>query len=217
MSSKIRFISRKKLIYICIILIFVCFVGYVFSMKNPFFNAFIINAKYYKEDSYQEKIVIDGIVYCDINENVITISELEEKGVKISGFDGDFSRDVKINDDIEVTVFDDGEVYVDGIKNVQNHNIYIYGITEESDYYDLLKLYGLFLYDDAEHDVARYGIKRDAYNSDISRKILRHEDFTWDNSLEMWNYYDLFGDCIVDVMFENDQISEIELMKLTDL
>lgn len=218
MSFQKRFINKKYIICFAAVLLLLLMLGYIMSMKNPFLNASIINAKYYKRDSYKEQIIIDGIVFCDTNENVITVSELKEHGADITGYvEGEFSDGVKINDDIEVTIYKDGNVYLDRIKNVQDHSIYIYGISEKSDYYDLLELYGLFLYDESDNDVIRCGIERDAYYPEISKKILRHEKFSWDNSVEMWNYYDLFGDCIVDVKFENEVISEISLMKLVDL
>ena len=147
--------SKKRTICICAILIFVCLLGYAISMKNPFINASIFNAVYYKEGSYQEKIVIDGIVYFDSQKGVVNISELERKGLKITG-KGDYSASVKLNNDIDVLICDDGEVYINKISNVQNHDIYVFGITNESDCYDMLKMYGLSVFDEKEHDIAIY-------------------------------------------------------------
>lgn len=209
--------SKKRTICICAILIFVCLLGYAISMKNPFINASIFNAVYYKEGSYQEKIVIDGIVYFDSQKGVVNISELERKGLKITG-KGDYSASVKLNNDIDVLICDDGEVYINKISNVQNHDIYVFGITNESDCYDMLKMYGLSVFDEKEHDIAIYGIECVANNPMRLKKILKHEDFVENNSIGMWNYYWGYGgDNTVSITFDNDAISEIELTQITDL
>ena len=210
-------INRKKLVAIFVIIFLVIGVVYILSMQNPVINASIFNAVYYKEGSYQEKIVIDGIVYFDSQKGVVNISELERKGLKITG-EGDYSASVKLNNDIDVLICDDGKVYINKISNVQNHDIYVFGITNESDCYDMLKMYGLSVFDEKEHDIAIYGIECVANNPMRLKKILKHEDFVENNSIGMWNYYWGYGgDNTVSITFDNDAISEIELTQITDL
>ena len=153
-------INRKKLVAIFVIIFLVIGVVYILSMQNPVINAILLNAKYYRRDSYKEQIIIDGIVFCDTDENVITVSKLKEQGADITGYvEGEFSNGVKINDDIEAMIFDDGVVYIKKITNVKNHDVYVYGITNDSNFYTLAQMYGFSLYNNRKGDIVRYGIE----------------------------------------------------------
>lgn len=210
-------INRKKLVAIFIIIILVIGVVYILSMQNPVINAFLINAKYYKRDSYKEQIIIDGIVFCDTDENVITVSELKEQGADITGYvEGEFSDGVKINDDIEAMIFDDGVVYIKKITNVQNHDVYVYGITNDTNFYTLVQMYGFSLYNNRKGDIVRYGIEGTVLYPDDVKSILKIEDFPEDYTVEMWNYYEVFGDCDVDVVFRDNAVSEIYIEQIFD-
>lgn len=210
-------INRKKLVAIFVIIFLVIGVLYILSMQNPVINAILLNAKYYRRDSYKEQIIIDGIVFCDTDANVITVSELKEQGADITGYvEGEFSDGVKINDDIEAMICDDGDVYIEKITNVQNHDVYVYGITNDSNFYTLAQMYGFSLYDNQEGDIIRGGIEGTVLYPDDVKSILKKEDFPEDYTVDMWNYYELFGDCDVDVVFRDNAVSEIYVAQIFD-